>query len=169
MRPKISPVFSYVEGPKGNRVDIVSIPRYGGEVEDIKFSAISDKFPALLKDLFNQGPTDAFYLAKCWANVHFTVHDASSLFAVDSYYTSKEKFDISVSTKVCSFGADQVEKVEVRTRSLCPSVSLSPCISVSLSLCLSDPLYLCLIICSHNIQHSRSTPLTKSMVSTVSD
>lgn len=102
---------------QGSRVDIVSIPPSVTDVEPLKLSDIIDKYPKLLQDLYNEGPKDAFYLAKCWANVHFSADDAktSGFFAVDSYYTSTSKFDISVSTKVSSFGEEQVEKVEVST------------------------------------------------------
>lgn len=105
---------AYLESPHGSRVDIVSIPRDVVETETLKLDTVIEKYPKLLTELFDRGPPDAFFLAKCWANVSFDSSDTeNSLYAVDSYYTSQHKFDISVSTKVCSFGNEVVEKVEV--------------------------------------------------------
>ncbi|CAJ0606955.1 unnamed protein product [Cylicocyclus nassatus] len=105
---------AYLESPHGSRVDIVSIPRDVVETETLKLDTVVEKYPKLLTELFERGPSDAFFLAKCWANVSFDSSDTeNSLYAVDSYYTSQQKFDISVSTKVCSFGNQVVEKVEV--------------------------------------------------------
>ncbi|VDM62476.1 unnamed protein product [Angiostrongylus costaricensis] len=105
---------AYLESPHGSRVDIVSIPRDVVETETLKLETVVEKYPKLLTELFERGPSDAFFLAKCWANVSFDSSDTeNSLYAVDSYYNSQQKFDISVSTKVCSFGNQVVEKVEV--------------------------------------------------------
>ncbi|WKX97278.1 hypothetical protein Q1695_013160 [Nippostrongylus brasiliensis] len=105
---------AYLESPHGSRVDIVSIPRDVVETETLKLDTVIEKYPKLLTELFERGPPDAFFLAKCWANVSFDSSDTeNSLYAVDSYYNSHQKFDISVSTKVCSFGNEVVEKVEV--------------------------------------------------------
>ncbi|KIH45566.1 hypothetical protein ANCDUO_24393 [Ancylostoma duodenale] len=105
---------AYLESPHGSRVDIVSIPRDVVETETLKLDTVIEKYPKLLTELFERGPSDAFFLAKCWANVSFDSSDTeNSLYAVDSYYNSQQKFDISVSTKVCSFGNQVVEKVEV--------------------------------------------------------
>nr|CDJ85884.1 TEA ATTS domain containing protein [Haemonchus contortus] len=106
---------AYLELPHGGpRVDIVSIPRDVVETETLKLDTVIEKYPKLLTELFERGPSDAFFLAKCWANVSFDSSDTeNSLYAVDSYYHSQQKFDISVSTKVCSFGNEVVEKVEV--------------------------------------------------------
>ncbi|KAK6016901.1 hypothetical protein OSTOST_17611, partial [Ostertagia ostertagi] len=101
----------YLESPHGGpRVDIVSIPRDVVETETLKLDTVIEKYPKLLTELFERGPSDAFFLAKCWANVSFDSSDTeNSLYAVDSYYHSQQKFDISVSTKVCSFGNEVVE------------------------------------------------------------
>ncbi|KAI6180658.1 TEA domain-containing protein [Aphelenchoides besseyi] len=102
------------------RVDIVKIPQFAEDpLETIHFSEIKEKFPDDLEELFRTGPTDAFFLVKCWANVAFNIDevDQSALFAVDSFYDSPHNFDISISSKVCSFGKQQVEKVEVYSAS----------------------------------------------------
>ncbi|VDN60561.1 unnamed protein product [Dracunculus medinensis] len=109
---------AYVE-PEPNdinsRVDLVKIPKYAEEpLETFKLEDIVDKYPSVLVELFAQGPRDGFFLIKCWANVEFNLpDDRLALYAVDSFYESHRQFDISVSTKVCSFGKQVIEKVEV--------------------------------------------------------
>lgn len=57
---------------------------------------INDKYPPFLQELFKKGPADAFFVAKCWANMNFEIgNEQNSLFAVDSFYDSARKFDIS--------------------------------------------------------------------------
>uniref|UniRef100_A0A914HKP9 TEA domain-containing protein n=1 Tax=Globodera rostochiensis TaxID=31243 RepID=A0A914HKP9_GLORO len=98
-----------------SRVEIIKIPKISdAPLERIGLECVQSKYPELLQELFKKGPTDAFFLVKCWANMHFNFGDQhSSLFAVDSFYESSDKFDITVSTKVCSFGNEVVEKVEI--------------------------------------------------------
>ncbi|OUC48108.1 TEA domain protein [Trichinella nativa] len=92
-------------------------------LEAIDISQVFDKFPSGktgLRELYERGPQNAFFLVKFWADVSFNVPDEqAALFAVDSrnkqaerWYESNETMTISVSTKVCSFGKQVVEKVE---------------------------------------------------------
>lgn len=86
--------------------------------QSIRFESIQNKFPEELGNLFRNGAPDAFYLVKCWANVSFNVDELSDesndLYAVDSLYESSQNVEIAISSKVCSFGKQVVEKVEVR-------------------------------------------------------
>lgn len=51
---------------------------------------ISDKFPEKsggLKELYERGPQNAFYLVKCWADLNTNITDESQAFyAVTSQY-----------------------------------------------------------------------------------
>lgn len=89
-----------------------------------------------MRELYQRGPQNGFFLVKFWADLSFNVVDEqAAVFAVDSRleeetklkkvhklfydlfhfcrYESGENMTISVSTKVCSFGKQVVEKVEV--------------------------------------------------------
>ncbi|XP_026099263.1 transcriptional enhancer factor TEF-5-like isoform X1 [Carassius auratus] len=86
-------------------------------LEAVDVRQIYDKFPEKkggLKELFEKGPQNAFFLVKFWADLNSSnVQDgAGSFYGVSSQYSSAENMTITVSTKVCSFGKQVVEKVE---------------------------------------------------------
>lgn len=86
-------------------------------LESIDIRQIYDKFPDKkggLKDLFDRGPSDAFFLVKFWAdlNTGALTEDSQAFYGVTSVYESPHNVTISCSTKVCSFGKQVVEKVE---------------------------------------------------------
>lgn len=86
-------------------------------MEAVDVRHIADKFPEKnggLKDLFEKGPQDRFFLVKFWADINTPLLDDidNSFFGVTSQYESSDNMTISCSTKVCSFGKQVVEKVE---------------------------------------------------------
>ncbi|XP_053948719.1 protein scalloped isoform X1 [Anastrepha ludens] len=86
-------------------------------LETVDIRQISDKFPEKsggLKDLYEKGPQNAFYLVKCWAdlNTEITGSETGDFYGVTSQYESNENVVLECSTKVCSFGKQVVEKVE---------------------------------------------------------
>ncbi|XP_005180303.2 protein scalloped isoform X1 [Musca domestica] len=86
-------------------------------LETVDIRQISDKFPEKsggLKDLYEKGPQNAFYLVKCWAdlNTELTGSETGDFYGVTSQYESNENVVLVCSTKVCSFGSQVVEKVE---------------------------------------------------------
>ncbi|XP_061075067.1 transcriptional enhancer factor TEF-5-like isoform X2 [Conger conger] len=86
-------------------------------LEAVDIRQIYDKFPDKkggLKDLYEKGPHNAFFLVKFWADLNSSgLQDAPGcLYGVNSLYSSSESMAITVSTKVCSFGKQVVEKVE---------------------------------------------------------
>uniref|UniRef100_A0A667YMX7 TEA domain transcription factor 4 n=1 Tax=Myripristis murdjan TaxID=586833 RepID=A0A667YMX7_9TELE len=85
-------------------------------LEAVDIRQIYDKFPEKkggLKELFDKGPHNAFFLVKFWADLSANLQDDSSFFyGVSSQYESSENMIITSSTKVCSFGKQVVEKVE---------------------------------------------------------
>ncbi|XP_029012746.1 transcriptional enhancer factor TEF-5 isoform X4 [Betta splendens] len=94
-----------------------SNPGYTDPVlESIDVRQIYDKFSEKkggLKELYEKGPHNAFFLVKFWADLSGDIEEASGAFyGVSSQYSGTENITISVSTKVCSFGKQVVEKVE---------------------------------------------------------
>uniref|UniRef100_A0A8C9Z0J4 TEA domain-containing protein n=1 Tax=Sander lucioperca TaxID=283035 RepID=A0A8C9Z0J4_SANLU len=85
-------------------------------LESVDVRQIYDKFPEKkggLRELFDKGPHNAFFLVKFWADLSVNLQDDSSFFyGVSSQYESSENMVITSSTKVCSFGKQVVEKVE---------------------------------------------------------
>uniref|UniRef100_A0A8C5HKM1 Transcriptional enhancer factor TEF-5-like n=1 Tax=Gouania willdenowi TaxID=441366 RepID=A0A8C5HKM1_GOUWI len=94
-----------------------SNPSYTDPVlESIDVRQIYDKFSEKkggLKELYEKGPHNAFFLVKFWADLSGDVEEgAGAFYGVSSQYSGTENITISVSTKVCSFGKQVVEKVE---------------------------------------------------------
>ncbi|XP_055016845.1 TEA domain family member 3 b isoform X3 [Boleophthalmus pectinirostris] len=86
-------------------------------LEAVDIRQIYDKFPEKkggLKELYEKGPQNAFFLVKFWADLNSSgMQDGpGSFYGVSSQYSSNENMTITVSTKVCSFGKQVVEKVE---------------------------------------------------------
>ncbi|MEQ2290548.1 Transcriptional enhancer factor TEF-5 [Ameca splendens] len=94
-----------------------SNPGYSDPVlESIDVRQIYDKFSEKkggLKELYEKGPHNSFFLVKFWADLSGDIEEGSGAFyGVSSQYSGAENITISVSTKVCSFGKQVVEKVE---------------------------------------------------------
>lgn len=85
-------------------------------LEAVDIRQIYDKFPEKkggLKELYDKGPQSSFFLVKFWADINTNVQDETGAFyGVTSQYESTDNMTIQVSTKVCSFGKQVVEKVE---------------------------------------------------------
>uniref|UniRef100_A0A8C9NSR6 Transcriptional enhancer factor TEF-5 n=1 Tax=Serinus canaria TaxID=9135 RepID=A0A8C9NSR6_SERCA len=91
-------------------------------LEAVDIRQIYDKFPEKkggLKELYERGPQNSFFLVKFWSwstlgsSESCTIQDGPGTFyGVSSQYSSAENMTITVSTKVCSFGKQVVEKVE---------------------------------------------------------
>ncbi|XP_062919443.1 transcriptional enhancer factor TEF-1-like isoform X2 [Mobula hypostoma] len=87
-----------------------------GLLESIDIRQIYDKFPEKkggLKELFEKGTPNTFFLVKFWADLSINIQDETGLFyGVTSQYESIENMTITCSSKICSFGKQVVEKVE---------------------------------------------------------
>ncbi|XP_028812557.1 transcriptional enhancer factor TEF-1-like isoform X2 [Denticeps clupeoides] len=85
-------------------------------LESVDIRQVYDKFPEKkggLKELFEKGPQNAFFLIKFWADLNCSIQEETgSFYGVSSQYESSENMTITCSTKVCSFGKQVVEKVE---------------------------------------------------------
>ncbi|XP_050441124.1 transcriptional enhancer factor TEF-1 isoform X3 [Adelges cooleyi] len=100
-------LFVHIGGPVGYSDPLL---------ESVDVRQIYDKFPEKkggLKELYDKGPQNAFFLVKFWADLNSNIHDeAGAFYGVTSQYESSENMTITCSTKVCSFGKQVVEKVE---------------------------------------------------------
>lgn len=96
-------------------------------LESVDVRQIYDKFPEKkggLRELYDRGPPHAFFLVKFWADLNWgpSAEEAGSsggaggFYGVSSQYESRELMTLTCSSKVCSFGKQVVEKVEVRPR-----------------------------------------------------
>ncbi|XP_054160531.1 transcriptional enhancer factor TEF-1-like [Oppia nitens] len=95
----------------------ITSPTYSDPMlESVDIRQIYDKFPEKkggLKELYDKGPQNSFFLVKFWADLNTSLLDESgSFYGVTSQYESTENMTITCSTKVCSFGKQVVEKVE---------------------------------------------------------
>lgn len=88
--------------------------------ETISIDQIFDKFPRYegLKDLFDLNPDGSFFLIKFWADVSLgssllnTMNMRDESFFTSYTYTSCSNRPIHISTRLCSFGKQVLEKVE---------------------------------------------------------
>nr|XP_006816172.1 PREDICTED: scalloped-like transcription factor isoform X3 [Saccoglossus kowalevskii] len=85
-------------------------------LEAVDIRQIYDKFPEKkggLKELYDKGSQNSFFLVKFWADLNTNLSDEPGAFyGVTSQYESPDNMTITCSTKVCSFGKQVVEKVE---------------------------------------------------------
>ncbi|KAL4709361.1 hypothetical protein ACJJTC_007093, partial [Scirpophaga incertulas] len=83
-------------------------------LESVDVQQINDKFPEKkggLKELYEKGPRNAFFLVKFWADLNTNnLDDPGAFYGVTSVYESNENMTITCSTKVCSFGKQVVEE-----------------------------------------------------------
>ncbi|ELV09171.1 Transcriptional enhancer factor TEF-3 [Tupaia chinensis] len=101
-----------------------SSPSYSDPyLEAVDIRQIYDKFPEKkggLKELFERGPSNAFFLVKFWADLNTNMEDeGSSFYGVSSQYESPENMIITCSTKVCSFGKQVVTNRDTQETLLC--------------------------------------------------
>jgi len=109
-------------GDNGNRhlfvhIGCVSPIHSDPLLEPVDIRQIYDKFPEKkggLKELYDKGPQNAFFLVKFWADLNTSplADESGAFYGVSSQYESNENMTITCSTKVCSFGKQVVEKVE---------------------------------------------------------
>jgi transcriptional enhancer factor len=86
-------------------------------LESVDIQQFADKFPDKnggLRELYDKGPQSAFFLVKFWADINTDImDDNNSFYGVSTAYESHIETVIECSTKVCSFGKQVVEKIEI--------------------------------------------------------
>ncbi|RXG70681.1 Transcriptional enhancer factor TEF-1 [Armadillidium vulgare] len=100
--------------PKLRLVEFSAFVEYQRDQDTaVDIRQIYDKFPEKkggLKELYDKGPQNAFFLVKFWADLNVNIHeDTGTFYGIN---THPDNMTITCSTKVCSFGKQVVEKVE---------------------------------------------------------
>lgn len=123
-----SPFYPYAEICSIHQQDLVRLHANDIQMkniqafETISIDQISDKFPAQdgLKDLFEHHPHGSFFLIKSWADVSCSsaslgnpILNRDESFFTSYTYTSCSYQPIQISTRLCSFGKQILEKVEI--------------------------------------------------------
>nr|XP_020648403.1 transcriptional enhancer factor TEF-4 isoform X4 [Pogona vitticeps]XP_020648404.1 transcriptional enhancer factor TEF-4 isoform X4 [Pogona vitticeps]XP_020648405.1 transcriptional enhancer factor TEF-4 isoform X4 [Pogona vitticeps]XP_020648406.1 transcriptional enhancer factor TEF-4 isoform X4 [Pogona vitticeps] len=102
-------------------VHIDPTPTSDSPLEVVDVRQIYDKFPERgggLRDLYDQGPSHAFFLVKFWADLSFPLPEeepggiGGAFYGVSSRYEGPRALTLSCTSKVCSFGKQVVEKLE---------------------------------------------------------
>ncbi|XP_032091262.1 transcriptional enhancer factor TEF-4 isoform X4 [Thamnophis elegans] len=103
-------------------VHIDPTPMCEPPLEMVDIRQIYDKFPEEgggLRDLYDQGPPHAFFLVKFWADLSFSLlgeepgGSGGAFYGVSSRYEGPRALTLNCTSKVCSFGKQVVEKLEV--------------------------------------------------------
>uniref|UniRef100_A0A2D4GHR5 TEA domain-containing protein n=1 Tax=Micrurus corallinus TaxID=54390 RepID=A0A2D4GHR5_MICCO len=103
-------------------VYINPIPICGSPLEMVDIRQIYDKFPEEgggLQDLYDEGPPQAFFLVKFWADLNLSLLREEPggiggvFYGVSSRYEGPQALTLSCTSKVCSFGKKVVEKLEI--------------------------------------------------------
>ncbi|CAF4148449.1 unnamed protein product [Rotaria sp. Silwood2] len=79
--------------------------------ERIKMSQIIDLFP-MLKELYNKGSKDAFYVVKIWVNMNYEENSTDTYHYFSVFESFEDNMNLCITTKACSFGKTIVEKIE---------------------------------------------------------
>eukprot|EP00128_Syssomonas_multiformis_P016308 Colp12_sorted_trinity150504_noHs@31564 len=91
-------------------VELVSPNFMDPQMEHVDIKQVYDKFPGL-RELYQAGPRNSFFLVKFWADLN--VPTTEGFYGLSLKYRSQERCTIQCSTKVCSFGKQVVEKIQI--------------------------------------------------------
>lgn len=115
-RMKLIEFAGYIESKRDldSRHYLLHISQEAGtdiKPERIKLNQIIDLFPTL-KELYDKGSPDAFYVVKVWVNMNYQENPSNTYHHSSFFESSDENLNVCITTKVCSFGKTAVEKIE---------------------------------------------------------
>nr|AHJ60962.1 SD2 [Schmidtea mediterranea] len=94
-------------------------------LEHIEISQIWDKYPETdgLKEYFERGPQDAFFMVKFWIDMNFDVLPQWNQLST-IIFEGVENVKSKLSTKICSFGRQVLERIEEQSPILENGISI---------------------------------------------